>query len=88
MTVSRPNVLRLRFCAYNIKLFLGLKCSTSKVLYYETNEQIENFCEIIYFVFVRISPQFLTFPFYIVSYYNYFTTDLGEKAFQLLIPMR
>lgn len=59
---------------------------TSKRIYDETNEKIEKFTKTIYFVYIRLTIPGVVLPTAIISYFNYFTTDMGNDAFRLPFP--
>lgn len=66
----------------------GLKFEDVKAIYGHTNQQIENrLTKVSYFFFVKFSPTSLILPNFIVSFLNYFATDLGNDAFVLPIFM-
>lgn len=59
----------------------------SKKIFTEANENIEKYTKLICFVSIQISHPGLILPNFIISYYNYFTTDLeGGEAFTLAFP--
>lgn len=65
----------------------GLQDPKSKAMFLDVDENIEKWSKIVYFVSVILSPISLILPNIILSFYTYFTTDLRENAFVLLIPM-
>lgn len=58
----------------------------AKQLYDKTNSQVEAMSKIGYFLMVKLSVPLMVGPKALVSYYNYFSTDLGPDAFELSIP--
>lgn len=66
---------------------IGLKRPTSKAMYERANELSEKFSKIIYFVIVDIAIPLFVAPKVILSYFLYFTTDAGNEAFELPIPI-
>lgn len=61
----------------------GLKSPTSKSIYMEANIFVEKWSSIIYVLFTKASVPIMILPLLILSYFLYFTTDLGRNAFQL-----
>lgn len=55
----------------------------SKGIYEEVNGQIEKWGKIIYFVIAELSPICMIVPKAILCLLVYFTTDLGQEAFEL-----
>lgn len=66
---------------------LGLKYEESRVMYEETNNLMEKLSEIVELMVVGVCLPGFVIPRIIVSYFKYFTTDLGDDAFDLSIPM-
>lgn len=66
---------------------LGIKHSESKQLYDKTDRQIEMMSKIAYFVMVTLSVPLIIGPKALISYYKYFTTDLGPDAFEQSMPV-
>lgn len=56
---------------------------TSKSIFDETDEKLQNWFGVLDFVAVNVMSVCLTLPMLIVSFYTYFTTDLANDAFQL-----
>lgn len=67
----------------NIWTFTGLVRPTSKSIFDETDEKLQNWFGVLDFVAVNVMSVCLTLPMLIVSFYTYFTTDLANDAFQL-----
>ena len=65
----------------------GMENPLCKVIYEKANEKIEKLSEIIYFAGVKVSPASTVVPYACVSYFLYFTSDLGEDAFIVPFPM-
>ena len=68
------------------KKSLGLKYPKSKKMYKKTNRLVEKLCKIAYFIIVKVSAPCLAIPKALLSFFMYFTTDLGPNAFELPIP--
>lgn len=68
-------------------IFQGLQNEASKAIYVEVNDRIEKWSQIVHFVLVNVSIPFLILPKYLVSFYLYYTTDMGNDAFELPLPM-
>lgn len=62
---------------------LGSKRLASKAMYDETNRQIEKWTKIIDVVVVKVTSRFAIIPQIVLCYFLYFTTDLGNDAFEL-----
>lgn len=58
-----------------------------KTLYERTNQLAEKCSEIVYFLIVSVSVPGFVLPKAILSYFLYFTTDLGSEAFETPIPI-
>lgn len=63
--------------------FLGLINPKSKEIYTKANETIEKWSEIIHLCFEKLTLPLIGPPFIFVSYFLYFTTDLGRQSFFL-----
>ena len=68
-------------------LFLGTKCPVSKVFYSRANKQMEIWSKIVYFFNAKCVPILYMLPRPILSFFIYFTTDLGNDAFELTFPI-
>lgn len=66
---------------------LVLEYPTSRTIYDETNQRIENWTKIIYFFIMKVTPVCWIFPKFAISIFMYFTTDMGRDALKLPIPM-
>lgn len=64
---------------------LGLKHAISKTIYEDASRQVENLSGILYVVFVKVFPQVVIWPLFVLSLIKYFATDLGGDAFELPI---
>ena len=65
---------------------LELKFSATKAIFYEANQFDEKLSEIIFFVVLN-SPLCALVPWIIYIFFIYFTTDLGNDAFELPVQM-
>lgn len=63
--------------------FSGLINPKSKEIYTKANETIEKWSEIIHLCFEKLTLPLIGPPFIFVSYFLYFTTDLGRQSFFL-----
>lgn len=59
----------------------------SKQIFADANEKIENFTKFIFFVSIKMTFPGVMLPTFVISYLNYFTTDLGGEAFTLAFPI-
>lgn len=59
----------------------------SKPTYVKLNENIEKWTGVCYFIMAQVTIPAIVAPQFIISFYLYFTTDLGSKAFTLPFPM-
>lgn len=55
-------------------------------IYTETNRIVEKWSVTIHFYTVRVVPHFIIWLSILTSYLFYFTTELGNEAFQLPYP--
>lgn len=51
----------------------------------KTNELVEKLCQIAYLIIVQIGVPCVALPKAVLSYFVYFTNDLGPNAFELPI---
>lgn len=65
----------------------GLSNPTSKAIYKKTNRKVQIGIEILDLLMMKLSPNCLLFPHFIVSFYVYFTTDAGRDAFEMQFPV-
>ena len=56
---------------------------TSKALFEKTDRHVEQWSEIGYLLIAKMTPAYWIFPWAIISYFVYFTTNLGNEAFEL-----
>lgn len=66
---------------------LGQKCEKSTAMYEKTNQLMEKISKIVYFFIVFVCVPGFVIPKICVSYFNYFTTNLGNDAFELSEPI-
>lgn len=66
---------------------LGLKHEESRAMYEKTNHLMEKISKIVYFIIMNSSILGFVIPIAIISYLKYYTTNLGEDAFDLSIPV-
>lgn len=59
----------------------------SKKSFIKINHLVEKCSETIYFAVVKVSPQCVIYPKFIISYMLYFATDLGRDSFELPFPI-
>lgn len=69
------------------KIALGLDYPESIPIYVEANERIEKCSEIIHVFAFKLTPICIIMPKVFVCMSNYFTTDLGNEALVLPLPM-
>lgn len=86
MKVSKLNVQILKYFSKS-KNILGSKNPSLKLLYEKTNEKTEKWSKILFFLMVKFTPIAWLSPKVIISFYLYFTTDLGNDALELPSPM-
>lgn len=88
--LANESKLYINLCFWNKfekKISSGLKYETSKAIYEDTHRQAEKMCSILYFGFVRVLPQCVIWPKFVLSFVKYFATDLNGDAFELPIPV-
>lgn len=73
--------------ALRAKIIPGSKRLASKAMYDETNRQIEKWTEIIDVAVVKVTPVCGIAPKIILCYFLYFTTELGNDAFELSLAI-
>lgn len=66
---------------------IGLEYSESRAMYNHTHKNMKKWIRIMDFAFFMVTPVVCISPTMIMSFITYFTTDLGESAFKLAIPM-
>lgn len=67
--------------------FLGSTDSKSSSFYKETDEKIEFWSNILFKALVKLTVPVILMPNFIISFFNYFTTDLNDMAFSLPFPI-
>lgn len=65
---------------------LGLMNPISTLIYKQTDRKMQKWHHILNILMVKVTPVFANMPKCIVSFYTYFTTDLGRDAFELPCP--
>ena len=58
----------------------------SKTIYKKTDQKLQKWHKILNIVMVKVPPVLANIPMFIISFYTYFTTDLGRDAFELPCP--
>lgn len=76
------NEVKNRFLSNSV-----LEYPASKIIYDETNQRIENWTRVIYFIIMKVTPVCWIMPKFAISIFMYFTTDMGRDALKLPIPM-
>lgn len=61
--------------------------SFSAALYDKSNEQIEQMCEIMYFVMTKLTAIGSITPLVLLTIVNYFVYDLRDESYLLLFPV-
>lgn len=69
------------------RVCLGVKNSKSQPIYIKTDQKVEKWIKVVDFVFVKVTPILSTWTAFIVSFFTYFATDLGDSVFELPVPM-
>lgn len=67
--------------------FLALKYAPSRSIFSRTNRLIEKLSEITVLVIVKVTPISGYLPWFVYTFFVYFTTDLGNAAFDLPFPI-
>lgn len=62
----------------------GLIYPESEKIYEKTNRNVEKWCQLVFFVAVKGSSAAVPLLMFSVGYYRYFTTNIGNDAFELL----
>lgn len=68
-------------------LKLGLESPASKAIFAKTNELVEKYSETVKFFLIHVAVPCLICPKLIISVFIYFTTDVGNDAFDLPLRM-
>lgn len=63
--------------------FIGIVNAISKTIYVGTDKKLQFLNKIIGIGIIKITPIGVTLPMCVVSIFKYFTTDLGDEAFDL-----
>lgn len=66
---------------------IGLKYPSSQKMYQKNHDMTEKIGKIVGLLMMHISVPVFVMPKAILSYFNYYTTDLGSHAFELTIPI-
>lgn len=66
-------------------ILLGFKNASSKVIYEDTNRLLEKISGFLRVFFLKVLPQFMIWPTFVMSFAKYFVTDLGADAFEMPI---
>lgn len=56
-------------------------------IYIKTDKLVEKLTKIMYFLLTRVSAPSFVLPKFFASFFLYFTTDTGNNAFELPLPM-
>lgn len=72
------------FCVQNI---LGSQNPASKIIYVKIIEKVEKWSRFIHIVLLYVTVPSFVLPKYVVSFYLFYTTDLGNDAFELPLPV-
>lgn len=91
LTLGRMGLLKyfnLATCTLKKQInILGSAHPGSKAIYNETNQLIEKWSKIIYFLAVYILLPALMLPKFAISLVCYFVTDMGSDALELPFPV-
>lgn len=77
----------MKLTNFEMMSFQGSKYPASRPMYEETNRTVEKWTEIVAFVMAKATPLSWIAPKVIISYYLYFTSDMGDGAFELPLPI-
>lgn len=69
-----------------IQFISGLKHSASREDFQKTNRQVEKWSEFLVTITMTVVYPCVMFSKFIISFFVYFTTDLGDDAFELPFP--
>lgn len=72
---------------FDFFFFQGSQNPASNVIYIEVVDRVEKWSRFIHFVMLKVSIPCFVLPKYIVCFYLYFTTDMGNDAFELPLPI-
>lgn len=65
----------------------GLENQISAAIYAKVNERVELCTKIFYYALTNFTTPGIMAPKFVISFYLYFSTDLGEDAFSLPYPV-
>lgn len=63
-----------------------MDCCATKIFYIKANNDADEWGKLANLINARYMPFVIMLPKFILSYFNYFTTDLGNDAFELTFP--
>lgn len=83
--IEKSNFITIVNHKYNLQglYIIGLIKSSSSAMYEKPNHQVERWSEVLKLALLNITTHFMIWPIAIISYFTYFTTDLGEDSFEL-----
>lgn len=87
--VCKNELLQFLVCTETkaIMSISGVKYSESKAIYKEANRLTEKWIKLVYVLIVKVSIQCFVIPEIFITFFIYFTTDVGNDAFVLLLPL-
>ena len=65
---------------------IGIENPSTKKMYEQVIKNIEKFTQTIDFMFINLTLPGVMIPRLIISYLNYFSTNLGREGFKLPFP--
>lgn len=68
-------------------MFLGIIYPASMEMHSKTNQLVEQLTEILFLFLTRVAAPGFIMPKFLTSFFIYFTTDDGNEAFELPLPM-
>lgn len=68
-------------------LRIGLEYSKLQTFYIEAGQRVANWIQILHIAFLKVTPIVAVSSTLFISFFTYFTTDLGGLAFELIVPM-
>lgn len=68
-------------------IILGIINPASMEIHIKTNQLVEKLTEILFLFITRVSVPGFVLPKVFASFFVYFTTDVGNDAFDLPLPM-
>lgn len=78
--------VEIQHCLFII-IFSGSKNPSSKAIYVKVVNQVEKLRRFIHFAFLKVTLPCIVLPKNIFCFYIYFTTDAGNDAFELPLPI-